>query len=116
MPSSDESYALIRPFVTDELMEAYYSSIKHHGTDDLVLILDVELDELKAFVRDKAEVILRRALAEDKSLADMITVPARETIVALKGFPAFWFIVLFKDQRTVCVSISGTLVSGGGDA
>jgi len=101
-------YALI----DDHLVEAYWASVDHIGTTDLVLCFDTaaEVDPVTAHVREG----LLADPAAPKVLTKKVSKPAKDTAVELKsGSTAFWLIVFFPDEAIITAVNAQRLGEGG---
>ena len=107
--------ARARALIDDRLFAAYWASVEHFGTTDLVLYFDTERDEdpVDAFVRE-------RLVADPKipeALASKVSRPAKAVATTLKGAAtAFWLVVSFPDEEMVVTAVIAQRVTGGGIA
>jgi hypothetical protein len=107
--------ARVRNLIDDRLFSAYWASVEHFGTTDLVLYFDTEREEdpVDAHVRE-------RLLAKPDippSLAVKVSKPASEAATAIKGAStAFWLIVSFPDAEMVVTAVNAQRMGGGGVA
>jgi hypothetical protein len=107
--------ARARQVIDDHLFEAFWESVDHLGTTDLVLCLDTTVPEktLQVFVREQliqdpeAPAFLKRKFAR----------PAREVARKMKdASTSFWLMIAFPDEQVLVLALHARQMSPGGQA
>jgi hypothetical protein len=107
--------ARARAVIDDRLFQAYWASVEHFGTPDLVLYFDTEqdADPLHAHVRER----LLADSAIPPQLAGKLSKPASEAATTLKGAStSFWLVVSFPDDEMVVTAVVAQRLGEGGTA
>lgn len=96
----------------ERLRVVYFSSIDHHGTDDLVIMFD---DRLKQVVSFDRQVFIENA--EIRSyLPDSVEAMRGSAQEHFKALHAFWFIFVFPNGRVTTCPVMLQMLSPGGTA
>jgi hypothetical protein len=107
--------ARTRAVVDERLFAAYWASVEHFGTTDLVLYFDTEREE------DPVDAFVRPRLLSDPNippgLATKISKPAKDAATALTAAgTAFWLVVSFPDEELIVTAVIAQRTSPGGAA
>lgn len=101
-----------RALIDERLFQAYWASVEHYGTTDLVLYFDtaVDVDPVTVFVRER----LLADPAAPSVLTQKVSKPAKDAAVELKGgSTAFWLVVAFPDEMITMAVITQRLGQDG---
>ena len=107
--------ARARAVVDERLFAAYWASVEHFGTTDLVLYFDTEREE------DPVDAFVRARLLADPSipppLAAKISKPAKDAATALtEARTAFWLVVSFPNEEMIVSAVVAQRSGQGGTA
>ena len=105
----------VRALIDDRLFKAYWDSVTHFKTKDLVLFFN-EMEEV-----DPVSAAPREKLLSDPDLPEGVRAklqkPPSEAAVQLKSSDAsFWLVAVLSDEEMVCVPVNGKAVAPGGHA
>lgn len=105
----DATEAFVQTY-RERLKVVYFSSIEHHGTDDLILMFD---DRVKQIVSFDRRVFINNPNIQS-NLPDSVRVMQESAREHFKASHAFWFIFVFPNGRvTTCPVMLQTLSPGG---
>jgi hypothetical protein len=107
--------ARARAVVDERLFAAYWASVDHFGTTDLVLYFDTDRRE------DPVDAFVRTRLLADANipgpLSAKISKPAKDAATTWTGAgTAFWLVVLFPDEEMIVSAVVAQRAGQGGTA
>jgi hypothetical protein len=107
--------ARARAVVDERLFAAYWASVDHFGTTDLVLYFDTEREE------DPVDAFVRTRLLADPNipgpLSAKISKPAKDAATTLAGAgTAFWLVVSFPGEEMIVSAVVAQRTGQGGTA
>jgi hypothetical protein len=107
--------ARARAVVDERLFAAYWASVDHFGTTDLVLYFDTDRRE------DPVDAFVRTRLLADANipgpLSAKISKPAKDAATTWTGAgTAFWLVVSFPDEEMIVSAVVAQRAGQGGTA
>jgi hypothetical protein len=100
--------------IDDKLIRAYWESVEHYKTRDLVLLYAVEDSRhpVRAFVREE---LLASTLPAD--IKAKVADPASDaTSRPASSDATFWLLAIFSEQEAACLAVNAKLMAPGGRA
>jgi hypothetical protein len=102
--------AVLREHIDDQLIDAYWESVEHYKTRDLVMYLDPHASiRLRAFVRTK--LVQEGALILPPSLLQKLSVACEQ-----EAATEFWFLLALPEQLGISVVRAHRIGSQAGEA